>query len=74
MQILKLKETVAFMSLRVPAVILSTLLILASLFSLATNSLNWGLDFTGGTLIEVGYEQPAKLDQIRKQMDESGFW
>jgi len=73
MQLLKLKETVAFMSLRVPAVILSTVLILASLFSLATNSLNWGLDFTGGTLIEIGYEQPAQLDKIRKQMDEAGF-
>lgn len=73
MQLLKLKETVAFMSLRVPAVILSTILILASFFSLFTNSLNWGLDFTGGTLIEVGYEQPAKLDNIRQQMDEAGF-
>ena len=61
------------MSLRVPAVILSTILILASFFSLFTNSLNWGLDFTGGTLIEVGYEQPAKLDNIRQQMDEAGF-
>lgn len=73
MQLLKLKETVAFMSGRVPALVLSTILILASLFSLATNSLNWGLDFTGGTLIEVGYQQPAKLDQIRKQMDSAGF-
>ena len=56
MQLLKLSETVNFMKLRVPAMILSTVLILASIFSLATNSLNWGLDFTGGTLIEVGYE------------------
>lgn len=73
MQILKLKGTVAFMSLRIPALVLSALLIVSSLVSLGINKLNWGLDFTGGTLIEVGFEQAAKLDQIRKTMDAAGF-
>lgn len=73
MRFLKMKESVDFMSMRVPAMIFSGLLIIGSLFSLATNQLNWGLDFTGGTLIEVGYEKPAQLDQIRKQMEEAGF-
>jgi preprotein translocase subunit SecF len=73
MQILKLKGTVAFMSLRIPALILSALLIVSSLVSLGINKLNWGLDFTGGTLIEVGFEQAAKLDQIRETMDAAGF-
>lgn len=73
MRFFKMKESVDFMSMRIPAVIFSGLLILGSIFSLATNQLNWGLDFTGGTLIEVGYKEPAKLDQIRKQMVAAGF-
>jgi preprotein translocase subunit SecF len=72
-QILKLNKTVKFMSLRVPALVLSTILILGSLVSLATNQLNWGLDFTGGTLIEVGYEQGADLEQIRLTLEAAEF-
>ena len=59
MQLLKLSDTVNFMRLRIPAMVLSTVLILGSFVSLGVNSLNWGLDFTGGTLIEVGYEGAA---------------
>ncbi len=73
MQILQLKETVAFMSYRKVALIFSALLMIASVISLATNKLNFGLDFTGGTLIEVGFEQPADLKLLRKVMDENGF-
>jgi preprotein translocase subunit SecF len=73
MQILNMKETIAFMSLRKPAAILSLLLIIGSLTSLAINQLNWGLDFTGGTQIEVGYGQAADLVQIRKQLEASEF-
>lgn len=72
-QILKLNKTVKFMSLRIPALALSTILIFGSLFSLATNQLNWGLDFTGGTLIEVGYEQGADLEQIRVTLEAANF-
>jgi preprotein translocase subunit SecF len=73
MQILNIKETIPFMSLRKPAAILSAFLIIGSLTSLAINQLNWGLDFTGGTQIEVGYEQAADLEQIRKQLEASDF-
>ena len=69
MQILNVKGTIAFMSLRKPAAILSVLLIIGSLTSLVINQLNWGLDFTGGTQIEVGYGQTADLVQIRKQLE-----
>ena len=41
--------------------------------SLATNKLNLGLDFTGGTLIEVGFEQPADLNQLRSVLDQNGY-
>ena len=73
MQLLKLKETINFMKLRLPAMVLSTVLILGSLVSLGVNSLNWGLDFTGGTLIEVGYEDAADLEAIRLQLAENNF-
>ncbi len=72
-QLLKLNSTVQFMKLRVPAMVLSTLLIIGSITSLAINQLNWGLDFTGGTLIEVGYEKAADLEAIRAQMDAGGY-
>jgi preprotein translocase subunit SecF len=72
-QILKLEKTIDFMKLRTPAMILSTILIIGSIVSLGVNQLNWGLDFTGGTLIEVGYEQSADLEAIRAQMINAGY-
>jgi preprotein translocase subunit SecF len=73
MQLLNMKETIKFMSLKKPAAILSVFLIIGSLTSLAINQLNWGLDFTGGTQIEVGYTQTADLEQIRRQLEASDF-
>ncbi|AJP44540.1 preprotein translocase subunit SecF [Alteromonas australica] len=73
MQLLKLSDSVNFMRLRFPAMVLSTLLILGSFVSLGVNSLNWGLDFTGGTLIEVGYEDAANLSDIRGKLNEANF-
>jgi len=73
MEILKLKETVAFMSYRKGAMIFSIILMLASVFSLSTNKLSLGLDFTGGTLIEVGFEEAANLTKIRQVLDSNGY-
>ncbi|MCJ8320395.1 MAG: protein translocase subunit SecF [Colwellia sp.] len=73
MQILQLKETVAFMSYRKIAMIFSAILMIASVFSLATNKLNFGLDFTGGTLIEVGFEEAADLTKLRSILDTNGY-
>ena len=72
MQILQLKETVTFMKYRKIAMVFSALLMIASIASLATNKLNFGLDFTGGTLIEVGFEQAADLQMLRKLMEDNG--
>ncbi|MDC2890582.1 protein translocase subunit SecF [Psychrosphaera algicola] len=73
MQLLNLSETVNFMSLRRITSALSILLIVASIASFATKGLNWGLDFTGGSLIEVSFEQSADLTKVRQVMDENGF-
>ncbi|MBA6340762.1 protein translocase subunit SecF [Colwellia sp. MB02u-10] len=73
MQILQLKETVAFMRYRKVALVFSIVLMLASVVSLATNKLNFGLDFTGGTLIEIGFDESADLTKVRAIMDSNGF-
>jgi preprotein translocase subunit SecF len=62
-----------FMRLRKTAMIISAVLLLLSMVSLATKGLNLGLDFTGGTLLEVSYQQPADIQNIRAQLDEAGF-
>ena len=51
----------------------SALLIIASVSSLVVKGLNFGLDFTGGTLIEVGYKHSADLNQIRSRLTTAGF-
>lgn len=73
MQIINLDKPLDFMRFRKPALMLSVLVMLACMVSLATNKLNFGLDFTGGTLIEVGFEQPADLNQLRSVLDANGY-
>ena len=55
------------------ALMFSALLILASIGSLFTQGLKLGIDFTGGTLVEVGYEQAADLDSIRTALAGADF-
>ena len=73
MQIFKFKETVTFMSYRKVAMVFSILLMLASVASLAINKLNFGLDFTGGVKVEVGFEQAADLTKVRAVLDSNGY-
>ena len=73
MQIFKRKTEFDFMGKRTLAIGVSTLLILASIVSLAVRGLNFGIDFTGGTLIEVGYPAPAELPEVRAALAEAGF-
>lgn len=62
-----------FMRLKFPAAVLSIIFVLLSLGFLVVKQLNWGLDFTGGTLIHLAYEKPADLTQIRGLLHESGY-
>lgn len=73
MQLLKIKDTINFMSIRRFSTVFSLILILGSFGSFFTKGLNWGLDFTGGSLIEVAFDQSADLKKIRSVMDEQGF-
>lgn len=66
-------KTIKFMSWRMLAMLFSGLLLLASIASLATRQLDWGLDFTGGTLLEVHYSDTADLNAIRATLRSSGY-
>lgn len=64
---------VDFMKARHVAMVISAILLIISIAALATRGLNLGLDFTGGTLLEVSYEKPANVESVRTQLDSSGF-
>ena len=68
-----MKRVINFMGARHVAAVISLLMIVASLASLADRGLNFGLDFTGGTLIELNYEQAADLNKIRSQLQEGAY-
>ncbi len=72
-ELIKAKQTIRFMRYSKPATWFSLVLVMASLVTLTTNWLNWGLDFTGGTVIEVGFEQPANLNEVRQTLAEADF-
>jgi len=62
-----------FMALRKPAVLVSAALLLVSVICLVTLKLNVGIDFTGGSIIEVGYQQAVELEPIRQALEADGF-
>jgi len=62
-----------FMGIRKYAVIFSAILLSVSAWSLYTQGLALGLDFSGGTQIEVGYEQPANVGELREKLSAAGF-
>ena len=59
--------------LRKPAMLLSLALILISIAALAVRGLNFGIDFTGGYVVEAGFESSAELSSIRSSLAEGGF-
>lgn len=73
MQIFKNKVNIDFMGKRKAALMLSLVLITISIASLATRGLNFGIDFTGGYLIEVGYQDAVDLPPVRKALEEGGY-
>ena len=62
-----------FMTHRKLAMLISAILIVISIASLAIRGLQFGLDFTGGTLVEVAYPEAVDLEPIRSQLHNNGF-
>jgi preprotein translocase subunit SecF len=73
MQLLKERNNFNFMSKRKMAAVFSLLLILASIGSLITKGLNFGIDFTGGTMVELSYQEQVKLEDIRTKLEQNGY-
>ena len=73
MQLLKDNLKIDFMGKRKLALVLSLVLIVVSLAAITMRGLNLGIDFTGGTLVEVGYEDSVELEPVRQALFSSGF-
>ena len=75
MRLISKKTSIDFLSpgRRKVALAVSALFVIVSFASLATRGLDFGIDFTGGILLEVGYEQSADLEVIRGNLSDDGF-
>ena len=62
-----------FMAWRKLAVIFSIFLVVVSLGSLLSKQLNYGLDFTGGTLVELHYPEPIEVGYVRTSLNQAGY-
>ena len=68
------KEThIDFMGRSGLALTVSAALIIICALSITLRGINWGLDFTGGTVVEAGYPQPVELAGVRQAVDQAGF-
>jgi len=73
MALLGQKREINFLGVRRIAAAISAVLLIVSIGSLATRSLNFGIDFTGGILLEAGYDGPADLQDVRSRLTAGGF-
>ena len=62
-----------FVGRRKYAMIFSAILLIISIASIGFQGLKFGIDFTGGTLIELGYEKTANLEDIRSKLASADF-
>src|SRR5512135_2045776 len=73
MELFKIKKDIPFMSYGKLTTSISLVTFLLAVFFLFTRGLNLGVDFTGGTVMEVHYAQSADLDKVRQKMAEMGM-
>lgn len=73
MEFFKLNTHIDFLHARKIAMVISLVLILASIGSMIVRGMNWGLDFTGGTVVELKYPQPVEIGDLRATLGEQGF-
>ncbi len=72
-RVIKRGTIIPFMSIAHIVEVLCVLLVLGSIGLLCTKGLNWGLDFTGGVIIEVSYPSEVKLDDVRTALTKNGI-
>ncbi len=73
MEFFRIKHDIPFMSYGRFTTAISLVTFLFAIFFLATRGLNFGVDFTGGTVIEIHYAQPADLNKVRDQLGGMGL-
>ncbi len=73
MEFFRIKKDIPFMSYGRYTTSISLVTFIFAVFFLATKGLNFGVDFTGGTVIEVHYTQPANIDKVREQLTSIGL-
>ena len=66
-------KVINFTKAAIPLTMVSILLVVLSIGALAWKGLNWGLDFTGGTLVELNYSEPPILEDVRRTLADAGF-
>ena len=73
MEFFKIRRVIPFMRHALVFNVISLVTFLLAVFFLATQGLNFSVEFTGGTLMEVSYKESADVDRIRQAMDKGGF-
>jgi preprotein translocase subunit SecF len=73
MEFFKIRRVIPFMRYALIFNVISLLTFLAAVFFLATKGLNYSIEFTGGTLIEVHYKDSADTDSIRQTLEKAGY-
>lgn len=62
-----------FLGMRKVSIVISAILLIVSVWAITVKGLNYGLDFTGGILLDVTYEQPIDVGDVRGALEKAGF-
>lgn len=73
MRIMRQAASIDFLGKRRIAVVLSVLALVISIAAIGVRGLNFGIDFTGGTLVEVGYDEAVQIETVRSALQDNGF-
>lgn len=73
MEFFKIRRTIPFMRYALVFNVISVVTFLLAVFFLATRGLNFSIEFTGGTLLEVSYQQSADVDGVRQALERAGY-
>jgi preprotein translocase subunit SecF len=72
-EIFKIRRTIPFMRHALVFNVISLITFVAAVFFLVHKGLNFSIEFTGGSLIEIGYTHPADVEHIRQTLDKAGY-
>jgi preprotein translocase subunit SecF len=73
MEFFKIRRVIPFMKYALIFNVISVITFVLAVFFLATRGLNFSIEFTGGTLLEVGYQESADVDRVRQALEKAGY-